>query len=204
MRIHRLIVPVLLASGLVLGTAACSSPATPENESSAPVETPAGTPPEGIEPPDGAEAPQGAPAEPPTAPPADATVLQSATVALKDGSEAEVLVDFEGNVVYLLTEDSTEDPACNALDCLGFWPPVLTGAPAELKLGEGVTAPVGVWNHDNLDHLTLDDRPLYTFGGDNNPGIAGGHGLASNFGGGVWAAIGVDGTPLSTEGIAAP
>lgn len=194
MRIHRLILPLAIAAGLVLTTAACSSdaeeaPTADDTASAAPTES-------------GAET-ESAPAAPPTVPEADATVLQVAEVTLADDSTASVLVDYEGKTVYLLTEDSTEEPHCNDTDCFGFWSPVLTGT-TDLVLGDGVTAEIGVWNHDGLDHLTIDDRPLYVFTGDQEPGDAGGHGLASNFGGGEWAAISPDGTVLSTDGIDTP
>ncbi|PWB97764.1 hypothetical protein [Homoserinimonas hongtaonis] len=191
MTIHKILTTALLTTAVLLGATACSAgesatdssakPSAKPSSSAAPAPAPAPGP--------GQVPPGGAPAELLT------TALEAATVTLADGRGVTALVDDRGFSVYLLTDDSVADPQCNVPECLGFWSPV-TGDLAALAVGEGISGEFAVWSHDGFEQLTINGFPLYSFGGDNSAGAAGGHGLNSNFGEGKWSIVAPDGTAV--------
>jgi predicted lipoprotein with Yx(FWY)xxD motif len=121
---------------------------------------------------------------------------EEGTVFVSLGSAAglgQVLVDSEGHTLYAFSGDSGETPTCEAA-CAKAWPPLLdeNGEPqpsngtAAARLGT-TTRP------DGTHQVTYAGHPLYTFGGDKQPGEANGNG-ASAFGG-IWTALKGNGTP---------
>ena len=121
-------------------------------------------------------------------PAASASGLHVASTSL-----GKVLVDANGNTVYMLTADSAGTSTCSSA-CLTYWPPVAPGQAASTVTGKvsstattsgGTIATVGGW-------------PLYTFIQDQKPGDVTGEGI-SNFGG-VWYAVSPSGQPVKGPG----
>lgn len=134
---------------------------------------------------------------PVTKPPPNA---EEGTVFVSLGSAAglgEVLVDSAGHTLYAFGGDGDGDggeaPSCDGA-CAKAWPPLLdeNGEPqpsngtAAARLGTVARA-------DGTHQVTYAGHPLYTFGGDQQPGEANGN-RRSAFGG-TWTALKGNGAP---------
>jgi predicted lipoprotein with Yx(FWY)xxD motif len=80
-----------------------------------------------------------------------------------------VLADSQGRTVYLFEKDTGPKSTCSGA-CAQEWPPVtVSGKPSA---GNGVTASMleTTKRSDGTTQVTYNDRPLYRFTGDSNPG----------------------------------
>lgn len=103
----------------------------------------------------------------------------------------EVVVDAEGMVVYVFTNDEPDSgvSACEG-GCLEAWPPVL--ADSESPEVEGVTGEVGtIGTPDGDMQVTINGMPIYYFAEDEAPGDTKGQGVNE-----VWYVIAPDGTMI--------
>lgn len=82
-----------------------------------------------------------------------------------------VLVDSEGNTVYLYTPDKGTESTCYG-GCEAAWPPVV--AEGKPSAGEGATSSaLGTTKRkDGTMQVTYNGHPVYTFSGDTAPGEA--------------------------------
>jgi predicted lipoprotein with Yx(FWY)xxD motif len=105
----------------------------------------------------------------------------------------QVLVDSEGHTLYAFSKDSGEASAC-AGTCAHAWPPLLV-ADGEPEPGNGAAAArLGtITLPDGKRQVTYSGRPLYSFGGDKEPGEANGDGSTAF--GGSWTALKGSGAP---------
>jgi len=96
-----------------------------------------------------------------------------------------VLSSGTGYTLYWFSRDTARSSSCGAL-CIAQWPP-LTGVP---KPAPGVTLPgrLGtITRQGGVVQASYDGHPLYTFGGDFDPGDVGGNGVVQF--GGTWHAV---------------
>jgi predicted lipoprotein with Yx(FWY)xxD motif len=95
-------------------------------------------------------------------------------VALADSSLGSILVDGDGNVLYLFTPDEQGDSVCYD-ECAGFWPPLV----GEFDAGDGVDAALmgSVARTDGSEQVTYNGWPLYYFANDAAPGDTNGQGV---------------------------
>lgn len=115
-----------------------------------------------------------------------------ATVELADGDLGSILVDAEGNTLYMFVPDqeANGEPTCYD-DCAETWPPL--EATDEPTAGEGLdqslfgTAP----RTDGSDQVTYNNLPLYYFSGDEAAGDTNGQGLSD-----VWWVLSAEGEPI--------
>ena len=118
------------------------------------------------------------------APAAEAAAVDVASTDLGD-----VLVDAEGYTLYIFTNDAPNTSNCTG-QCLDAWPPAIVedgfgvGESLDQALFGTIQSPSGT-------QLTVNQLPLYTFASDTAPGDVSGQGV-----GGVWFAVGADGTPI--------
>lgn len=110
-------------------------------------------------------------------------VTGAATVSVSEvGTFGSVLVDDQGRVLYLFTNDTQNGGASScADDCAVTWPPLTSqDAPAA---GEGVDEALlsTITRADGTTQVTYNGWPLYYFHGDAAPGDATGQGMQ-----GVW------------------
>lgn len=108
---------------------------------------------------------------------AEVTITEAATgmaLTISDGALGTMLVDGEGNTLYLFIPDSQGDSTCYD-QCEATWPP-LTG---EISAGDGIDpALIGSTTRtDGTEQITYNDWPLYYFAGDAAPGDVNGQGL---------------------------
>ena len=101
----------------------------------------------------------------------------------------DVVVDSDGNTLYLFTPDAQGDSTCYD-QCEANWPPLV----GDVTAGEGLDADL-LGSTDRTDgsvQVTYNGWPLYYFAGDTAPGDTNGQGLN-----GVWFVVSPDGNAVS-------
>jgi predicted lipoprotein with Yx(FWY)xxD motif len=124
-------------------------------------------------------APSAAPvAAPPVASPAPPAAA-GAAINVGTTQLGQVLVDANGQTVYLFVADKGTASSCNSASCVQYWPPVLTnGAP---QAGAGVNASLlgTTTRADGTSQVTYAGHPLYLFTADKKAGDATGQGVSA-------------------------
>jgi predicted lipoprotein with Yx(FWY)xxD motif len=115
-----------------------------------------------------------------------------AVVAVADSSLGSILVDGDGNTVYLFTPDEQGDSVCYD-QCEAAWPPLLD----DFAAGDGIdasllgTAP----RTDGTEQITYNGWPLYYFANDAAPGDVNGQGVND-----VWYVLSPTGEGIGLDG----
>ncbi len=111
-----------------------------------------------------------------------------------------ILVNGQGRAVYRFAADTKGHSNCNG-SCLQYWPAV-TSSQSMPTSASTVSAGLGVITRsDGLKQVTVNGWPVYTFAGDNAPGVTSGQG--TNFSGGLWWVVSSSGTEIkATTGSA--
>lgn len=112
--------------------------------------------------------------------------LTDGTVTIIDTDLGNTLVGAGGPTLYVFANDPPGESVC-VDDCEAAWPPYL---PSTLA-GNFADRLGFIDRADGTQQATLDDRPLYMFVGDAEPGDTAGHLSA-----GVWFALDADGNPF--------
>ncbi len=100
-----------------------------------------------------------------------------------------ILTTADGRTLYTNTVDTATSIKC-VDTCTGIWKPYTTSSTP--TAGQGVTGSLGtVTRPDGSMQVTYNQKPLYTFTGDPQPGDANGNGLADM--GGTWQVATVSG-----------
>jgi predicted lipoprotein with Yx(FWY)xxD motif len=111
-----------------------------------------------------------------------------------------VLVDQNGAALYTPDEEADGKILCTA-DCLSFWTPVAaTGAPTGADDVKGKLDTTE--RPDGSKQVTYDDKPLYSFTEDTEPGTVTGDGFKDSFDGRsfTWHAVTTDGMSSGGSG----
>lgn len=107
------------------------------------------------------------------------------------GGLGTILVDGEGQTLYDFHKDRHTNYVGTSSACYGAcaesWPPLLTGGEPEAEGGVIETKLGTLKRSDGTLQVTIYGHPLYTYGGDKEPGEAGGNGLTAF--GGKWSAL---------------
>ena len=113
-------------------------------------------------------------------------------VTVADSSLGSVLVDGEGNTLYLFTPDEQGDSVCYD-QCATAWPPLSADAVA----GNGVDAGLlgSAPRTDGPDQATYNGWPLYYFASDAAPGDVNGQGVND-----VWYVLDPAGNGIGLDG----
>ncbi len=105
-----------------------------------------------------------------------------------------VLIDSQGNTLYIHLGDSTGQSTCTGA-CAKVWKPLeYAGNPANMPIGPGVAASKlsSLTRPSGKRQITYNGHPLYSYIGDHASGQVNGEGLrtvfyaASPTGGGIW------------------
>jgi predicted lipoprotein with Yx(FWY)xxD motif len=112
-------------------------------------------------------------------------------VVANDPTLGNVLVDSQGNTLYLFQADQGTKSSCTGA-CAVAWPPLR--ASGKSVAGNGISASkLGTTpRSDGKPQVTYNGHPLYTFAQDQNPGDATGQGV--NAFGGLWYTVSPAGT----------
>jgi predicted lipoprotein with Yx(FWY)xxD motif len=122
----------------------------------------------------------------------------AATVGVAtNGSLGKILIDSQGNTVYLFGKDTGSTSTCSGA-CATNWPPVT--AKGKPTAGTGLTASMlGTSKRsDGSEQVTYNGHPLYRYSGDQSPGDANGQGITAF--GGIWNVVSPAGTAVTTSG----
>jgi predicted lipoprotein with Yx(FWY)xxD motif len=138
----------------------------------------------------------------PSSVPSGAASAASATISAKSvPGVGTVLVNAQGQTLYMLTSDKGGKITCTAANgCTQAWPEtVLTNGAATAKAGPGVQSSLlgTVKDASGKLEVTYNHWPLYTFSGDSGPGVAKGQGLTSF--GGTWYVLNGSGNPVTSS-----
>ncbi len=156
---------LVLTGGLVaaaLITAACSTTGSATSPYGAPGATPSAAP---------VVAPSPSPAAP-AAPAASGTAINVGSTRL-----GQVLVDSNGQTVYLFLADKGTASSCNSASCVQYWPPVLTTATPQAGAGVNASLLGTSARADGTTQVTYAGHPLYRFISDKKAGDATGQGV---------------------------
>lgn len=108
------------------------------------------------------------------APEVTETATPMMTVALAESGLGEVVVDGDGNTLYLFVPDGRGASVCNG-DCANAWPPLI----GDVVAGAGLDASLlgSAARDDGSEQVTLNGWPLYYFAGDAAVGDTNGQGV---------------------------
>lgn len=128
----------------------------------------------------------------------DAGAAGSDTVNVADGGDiGEILVDSDGNTLYIADGESGENIMCVEA-CLDAWPPLTVPSGEEPTASGGVDGTLAtVEREDGAVQVTYDGLPLYTFASDSGPGDVSGHGISDEL---TWHAVTPDGPAELDDG----
>lgn len=103
--------------------------------------------------------------------------------AAQNASLGSILTDGNGKTLYLFTRDTPNTSVCYDR-CATAWPPLLVGSGVTVAL-DGIGGTVGsTMRRDGNLQVTYNEKPLYYYITDKNPGDTTGQGV-----GGVWFVI---------------
>ena len=130
-----------------------------------------------------------------TAEPATTTTAPEAAgfvVTVADSSLGSILVDGEGNTLYLFTPDEQSDSVCYD-ECEAAWPPLS----ADVVAGDGLDAGLlgSAQRTDGTEQATYNSWPLYYFANDAVPGDVNGQSVN-----GVWYVLDPTGNAIGIDG----
>ena len=131
-----------------------------------------------------------------------AVVLAQAAATVQAGGNAELgdfLVGDNGFTLYIFTVDEPGVSNCSGM-CEQLWPPLTVDAGVTPTAGDGVPGSLGVTERDDgTRQVTYNDRPLYFFSNDSEPGDTNGQGFVDR-----WFVAAVSGEQQTTPTPAAP
>jgi len=117
------------------------------------------------------------------------TAVVAADVNVESSSLGQILVDADGMTLYIFLDDTAGTTTCVDA-CAQTWPPLIaSGVSVGAELDEGAFTLIG--RPDGTRQLAVNDRPLYLFAGDEEPGDTAGQGFND-----LWYVVGPDGEPI--------
>jgi predicted lipoprotein with Yx(FWY)xxD motif len=117
-----------------------------------------------------------------------------ATVEVESSDLGDILVDSEGNTLYMFMPDQEQgEPTCYD-DCAEAWPAF--EASGDLTAGEGLDQSLlaSAERTDGATQVSYNDLPLYYFSGDEAAGDTNGQGLNE-----VWWVMSPEGEPIQDK-----
>jgi predicted lipoprotein with Yx(FWY)xxD motif len=142
-------------------------------------------------------------AEPSSAAPSSAAPSESASssatgvsLALADSKFGKIIVDGNGNTLYIFTpdEDAGGKPTCKD-QCAANWPALKADAATSVTAGAGLDASKisVVAAVEGGNQVKYGEYPLYFFANDKAAGDVNGQGILSK-----WYVVGADGEPIKS------
>ena len=113
-------------------------------------------------------------------------------VTVADSALGSILVDGDGNTLYLFTPDNQGESVCYD-QCEAAWPPLVD----PIEAGDGITASLlgTAPRTDGSDQITYNGWPLYYFANDTAPGDTNGQGIND-----VWYVLAPEGDAIGLDG----
>ena len=118
--------------------------------------------------------------------------VASGLVLVADSSLGSILVDGDGNTLYLFTPDQQGESVCYD-GCEAAWPPLV----GEISAGDGIDGSLlgTAARTDGTEQVTYNGWPLYYFANDSAPGDTNGQGLND-----VWYVLTPTGEGIGLDG----
>lgn len=108
----------------------------------------------------------------------------TSTIAVRTVNGSQVLVDSAGAALYSNDQDTGGKPKCVSSACTAIWMPLTVQSGQSPTAGTGVTAMIGtVPIAGGKQQVTLNNKPVYTFALDGQPGQVHGNGVGDTFDG---------------------
>lgn len=120
----------------------------------------------------------------------------AATLRVATSSLGKILVDAQGQTLYLFRADAGTRSACSGA-CASAWPPLRASGTPVVSAGLSRSKVGTTRRSDGNPQVTYNGHPLYTYAGDSKPGDVTGQGLTS-FGAG-WFVLSPSGTQVSRQ-----
>ena len=113
-------------------------------------------------------------------------------MTVADSTLGSILVDGDGNTLYLFTPDNQGESVCYD-QCEAAWPPLLD----PIEAGDGITASLlgTAPRTDGTEQITYNGWPLYYFANDTAPGDINGQGIND-----VWYVLTPNGDAIGLDG----
>src|SRR5216684_763832 len=124
-------------------------------------------------------APSAGPSAAPVVAPSPSPAPLPTGTAINVGSTklGEVLVDSNGQTVYLFLADRGPTSSCNSASCVQYWPPVLTDGAPQAGAGANASLLGTTMRADGSTQVTYAGHPLYRFISDKKAGDVTGQGV---------------------------
>jgi predicted lipoprotein with Yx(FWY)xxD motif len=132
-----------------------------------------------------------------TAPPTTADG-HAATVGVASTGLGRVLVDSQGDTLYLFTKDAGMKSTCYGA-CAVAWQPLRDGGKPTVGSGASASMLGTIARSDGKPQVTYNGHPAYLFDGDQNPGDTNGQGVTAF--GASWFALSPAGDQVSGQAM---
>jgi predicted lipoprotein with Yx(FWY)xxD motif len=106
---------------------------------------------------------------------ANASSRSSATVSVANTALGKILVDSQGNTLYLWAKDSGTKSECSGA-CATAWPPLRVSGKPTAGGGANASSLGTTPRSDGKPQVTYNGHPLYGYQGDSKPGDTNGQG----------------------------
>lgn len=108
----------------------------------------------------------------------------TSTVSVMTVNGSQVLVNSAGAALYTNDQDTGGKPMCVSSKCTAVWMPLTVPSGQQPTAGSAVTGTIGtVAIAGGKQQVTLNNKPLYTFALDGQPGQVHGNGAGDTFDG---------------------
>jgi predicted lipoprotein with Yx(FWY)xxD motif len=121
---------------------------------------------------------------------------KAATVGVANSSLGQILVDSQGNTLYLFQKDTGDKSECSG-PCTSAWPPL--SASGKPTAGTGVNSSMlgTIQGTNGKPQVTYNGHPLYLYSGDSKPGDTNGQGI--NAFGALWYTVSPQGNQITSQ-----
>jgi predicted lipoprotein with Yx(FWY)xxD motif len=122
----------------------------------------------------------------------------SSTIALRQTSLGEILVNSSGLTLFDFSRDSSSKDACQSISgCTSAWPPLVTSVKPTAGSGLNASKLATIKLSNGKKQVTYYGRPLYLFSGDKHAGETSYVGV--NELGGTWLAVNAKGASVQAK-----
>jgi predicted lipoprotein with Yx(FWY)xxD motif len=128
--------------------------------------------------------------------PATTASGKTATVGVANSGLGQILVDSQGNTLYLFQKDTGTKSECSGA-CASAWPPLRVSGKPSAGTGANASMLGTTPRSDGKPQVTYNGHPLYLFSGDSKPGDTSGQGV--NAFGALWYAVSPQGDQITSQ-----
>jgi predicted lipoprotein with Yx(FWY)xxD motif len=128
--------------------------------------------------------------------PATTASGKAATVGVASSSLGQILVDAQGNTLYLFQKDTGTKSECSG-PCASEWPPLTVSGKATAGTGANSSMLGAIPRSDGKPQVTYNGHPLYLYSGDSKAGDTNGQGVSAF--GALWYTVSPQGSQITSQ-----